>query len=136
MSIDQIKKKFIKVLDRNIDLIQLYKIQFEYSTKSSKKYDQAVDSFARSLAAYSLICFILQIKDRHNANIMVNMSTGSIIHIDYGFMLTSRMMNFETAPFKITKDFILLLGGQDADGNDFEMLMKRKEFKKFRDFMI
>ena len=51
-------------------------------------------------------------------------------------MLTSRMMNFETAPFKITKDFILLLGGQDADGNDFEKLKKRKGFKKFRDYMI
>ena len=67
---------------------------------------------------------------------MVNMRTGSIIHIDYGFMLTSRMMNFETAPFKITKDFILLLGGQDADGNDFEKLKKRKGFKKFREYMI
>lgn len=58
MSIDQIKKKFLKVLDKNIDLNQLYKIQFEYST-NTKKYDQALDNFARSLAAYSLICYIL-----------------------------------------------------------------------------
>lgn len=42
---------------------------------------------------------------------------GYLIHIDYGFMLTSSPGNitFETAPFKLTKDFIDVMGGEQSD---------------------
>ena len=33
-------------------------------------FDQAQDNFLRSLVGYSLVCYVLQIKDRHNANIL------------------------------------------------------------------
>ena len=42
----------------------------------------------RSLAAYSLVMYFLQAKDRHNGNILLHRN-GSLVHIDYGFFLTN-----------------------------------------------
>lgn len=49
---------------------------------------EAKDLFLRSLAAYSLVMYFLQVKDRHNGNILLH-KTGKIIHIDFGFLLSN-----------------------------------------------
>lgn len=38
----------------------------KFGRKNSKAYQKAQKNFMNSLAAYSLVCYILQIKDRHN----------------------------------------------------------------------
>ena len=54
---------------------------------SSERLIAAKRNFASSLAGYSLFCYILQIKDRHNGNLLIDQE-GHIIHIDFGFMLS------------------------------------------------
>ncbi|KAI5957795.1 pik1 [Candida theae] len=88
-----------------------------YGDESSRKYKQAQENFARSLASYSIICYVLQIKDRHNGNIMLD-HEGHIIHIDFGFLLGNSPgsnIGFEAAPFKLTTEYVDLLGGTESE---------------------
>ncbi|RWA10383.1 hypothetical protein EKO27_g4730 [Xylaria grammica] len=76
-----------------------------FGKPDSSPYKSAVDAFKRSLAAYSMIQYILQLKDRHNGNVLID-NEGHIIHIDFGFMLSNSpgSVGFEAAPFKLTQD--------------------------------
>lgn len=86
-----------------------------FGGSSSTSYKRAQENFAKSLASYSIICYILQIKDRHNGNIMLD-NEGHIIHIDFGFLLSNSpgSVGFEAAPFKLTTEYVDLLGGTES----------------------
>lgn len=118
MSIHSIKKSVTEISVNNgenekgkiISLLEYYEKLF--GKKTSTAFKKAQDNFSRSLAAYSIICYVLQIKDRHNGNIMVD-NEGHIIHIDFGFLLSNSpgSVGFEAAPFKLTAEYVELLGG-------------------------
>ena len=105
-SIDGIKKK---MATESKSLCLFYKKFFR------ENFEEAQINFTRSLAAYSLICYYLKIKDRHNGNILIDMY-GNIIHIDFGFILgiSPGSINFENAPFKLTKEYVEIMGGFDS----------------------
>jgi len=105
LSIDAIKKKI-----NGIDLNCFFRSFF------NENFEEAQKNFCESLAGYSLITYILNIKDRHNGNILIDIN-GNIIHIDFGFILgiSPGNLNFENAPFKMTKEYIDILDGQDSN---------------------
>jgi phosphatidylinositol 4-kinase B len=98
-----------------------------FGSPESESYKAGVDAFKRSLAAYSMISYILQLKDRHNGNVLID-SEGHIIHIDFGFMLSNSpgSVGFEAAPFKLTYEYVEVLGGLGSpDYEDFKKLCKQ-----------
>jgi len=90
--------------------------QLLHSTSAPISFETAQDNFLRSLVGYSLVCYILQIKDRHNANILLD-RYGHLMHIDFGFVLgdTPKMGKVpifsERAPFKLNSEFWDVIGG-------------------------
>ncbi|KAF7880017.1 uncharacterized protein EAF02_007654 [Botrytis sinoallii] len=98
-----------------------------FGPPDSDAYKAAEDAFKRSLAAYSIISYILQLKDRHNGNVLID-NEGHIIHIDFGFMLSNSpgSVGFEAAPFKLTQDYVDVLGGVGSPAfDDYKKLCKQ-----------
>jgi phosphatidylinositol 4-kinase len=70
---------------------------------------------------------VLQIKDRHNGNILLDLA-GHIMHIDFGFLVSNapgKGLKFENAPFKLSEELVEVLGAKDS-----------KNFKRFRTLMV
>ncbi|KAM9386260.1 phosphatidylinositol 4-kinase beta-like isoform 2-T2 [Pholidichthys leucotaenia] len=88
----------------------------EHGSFTTEAFLTAQRNFVQSCAGYSLICYLLQVKDRHNGNILLD-AEGHIIHIDFGFILSSspRNLGFETSAFKLTSEFVDVMGGLDGD---------------------
>ncbi|ESQ31491.1 hypothetical protein EUTSA_v10003553mg [Eutrema salsugineum] len=84
--------------------------------ENSPSFKLAQRNFVESMAGYSLVCYLLQVKDRHNGNLLLD-EEGHIIHIDFGFMLSNSPggVNFESAPFKLTRELLEVMDS-DADG--------------------
>lgn len=88
----------------------------KFGEKGSESYVAAQYAFASSLASYSVVCYLLQIKDRHNGNIVID-NLGHIIHIDFGFILgisPGHNMRFESAPFKLSQEMVNILDGIES----------------------
>lgn len=79
-------------------------------------FREAQRNFVESMAGYSVISYILQIKDRHNGNLMIGRS-GKLVHIDFGFLFVTSPgnLNFESAPFKLSQELVDVMGGQSSD---------------------
>jgi phosphatidylinositol 4-kinase len=83
----------------------------KYGNEDSLRFQEARSNFVKSMAAYSVISFLLQFKDRHNGNIMID-DAGHILHIDFGFCfdIAPGGVKFERAPFKLTSEMMAVMG--------------------------
>lgn len=100
LSLDKLKKQHTNLLTFFIQA---------FGETSEPSFKRAQSNFVKTMAAYSVICYLLQIKDRHNGNILLDAS-GHLVHIDFGYLL-SKTIKFEKAPFKLTTEFVEVLGG-------------------------
>ncbi|TID27681.1 phosphatidylinositol 4-kinase-like protein STT4 [Venturia nashicola] len=87
----------------------------KYGSEDSIRFQEARNAFVKSMAAYSVISYLLQFKDRHNGNIMID-DAGHILHIDFGFCfdIVPGGVKFEQAPFKLTPEMVAVMGGPNA----------------------
>ncbi|KAI5172999.1 phosphatidylinositol 4-kinase A [Nematocida sp. LUAm3] len=98
--------------ERVNNLVDYFGLKYGY--REGHKYTEAIKNFVESFAGYSLVTYILNIKDRHNGNIMIT-DDGHLIHIDFGFIfdISPGNINIES-PIKITDEIFSLLGGGDG----------------------
>lgn len=106
-SIDSLKKElFTMAGNQTVSLSEFFKCNY------GNKIQDARLNFCYSLAAYCLVCYFLQIKDRHNGNILLH-KDGRIVHIDYGFLFTTapgKGVQLESpVPFKLLSEHVAVL---------------------------
>ncbi|KAF9411291.1 hypothetical protein HW555_009856, partial [Spodoptera exigua] len=108
VSLHQIKKQSGKSLRAWLEL--------EHGPPNSEGFLRAQNNFVESAAAYALTSYLLQLKDRHNGNILLD-SAGHIIHIDFGFIfsISPKNLGFESSPFKLTQEFVDVMDGENSD---------------------
>ncbi|KAI7875421.1 hypothetical protein K492DRAFT_168123 [Lichtheimia hyalospora FSU 10163] len=98
----------------------------KYGTPDTPGFQRARTNFVQSLAAYSVLSYLLQFKDRHNGNIMID-SEGHILHIDFGFIfdIAPGGITFESSPFKLTTEMVQVMGGgaDEQAFNQFSQLV-------------
>eukprot|EP01040_Poterioochromonas_malhamensis_P016323 gene16323-18507_t len=84
---------------------------------NSPQFKRAIDNYVSSMAAYSIIAYLLAIKDRHNGNIMID-KEGHVIHIDFGFVFglaPGKQASMEKAPWKLNKEMAEVMGGWGSE---------------------
>ncbi|KAG0701518.1 hypothetical protein DFH29DRAFT_926376 [Suillus ampliporus] len=105
----------------------------KYGGEETVAFQRARLNFIQSMAAYSVACYILQIKDRHNGNIMID-GEGHIVHIDFGFLfdIGPGGVKFEPSSFKLTHEMVVLMGGRYSQGYELFQHLTVKAFLAIR----
>ncbi|CAL1535815.1 unnamed protein product [Lymnaea stagnalis] len=109
----------------------------EFGPVTSEEFLTAQKNFVQSCAGYCLVCYLLQLKDRHNGNILLD-SEGHIIHIDFGFILSNspgKNLGFENSPFKLTHEFVEVMGGLGSDMFEYFKILMLQGFVASRKHM-
>jgi phosphatidylinositol 4-kinase len=88
-----------------------------YGSEEGAAYKTAQRNFVLSLAGYAVATYILQVKDRHNGNVMLD-EDGHVIHIDFGFIFDISPggdLRFERAGFKYTAEMAEVMDGPTSE---------------------
>ncbi|XP_075254052.1 uncharacterized protein LOC142345693 [Convolutriloba macropyga] len=76
-------------------------------------------NYTRSVAVSSIVGYILGLGDRHISNILLNVATAEVVHIDLGmaFEQGKEIAVPETVPFRLTRDLVSAFGVSGVEGS-------------------
>jgi len=115
-SLDEIKKRDGYSGSLRKEFERVYQSP-DSGASESVELARAIKEYVKSLAAYSIVTYLLAIKDRHNGNIMID-SSGHLIHIDFGFVFglaPGKAFSMETAPWKLSQEMVDVMGGETTE---------------------
>eukprot|EP00817_Percolomonadidae_sp_ATCC50343_P006630 CAMPEP_0117422392 /NCGR_PEP_ID=MMETSP0758-20121206/3241_1 /TAXON_ID=63605 /ORGANISM="Percolomonas cosmopolitus, Strain AE-1 (ATCC 50343)" /LENGTH=1098 /DNA_ID=CAMNT_0005204985 /DNA_START=1208 /DNA_END=4504 /DNA_ORIENTATION=- len=102
--------------------------------ENTDAFQKAREQFIQSMAAYSIISYIINIKDRHNGNIMVDRD-GHLIHIDFGFLFNTApggKFSIEKSAFKLNAEMLRIMGEKPKQPHSESfMLFKELLFRAY-----
>ncbi|PPS01509.1 hypothetical protein GOBAR_AA19161 [Gossypium barbadense] len=75
-------------------------------------------AYTRSVAATSMVGYIVGLGDRHTMNILIDQATAEVVHIDLGVAFEQGLMlkTPERVPFRLTRDIIDGMGAAGVEG--------------------
>ena len=88
------------------------------SSSSTSNWFDKQTMFVRSMAAASVLGHVFGLGDRHPNNLLLDFSTGEVVHIDYGviFDVGKTLAVPEIVPFRLTQSIVKALGVLGVDG--------------------
>ncbi|KAL1915020.1 uncharacterized protein VTP21DRAFT_7725 [Calcarisporiella thermophila] len=93
----------------------LYRVLW-LKSKNSESWLERRTNYTRSLAVMSMVGYILGLGDRHPSNLMIERTTGNVVHIDFGdcFEVAMNREKFpERIPFRLTR---MLVNAMEVSG--------------------
>ncbi|GMT30959.1 hypothetical protein PFISCL1PPCAC_22256, partial [Pristionchus fissidentatus] len=108
---------FKKVCER---LRPVFRHYFYKAYGSPREWSERLNSYRRSLATWSIVCYVVGLGDRHASNVLFEPSTAKFVHIDLGMILEYSKRSLpvpERVPFRLTRDLVDPLIGDALDGH-------------------
>ncbi|XP_069566221.1 serine/threonine-protein kinase SMG1 isoform X2 [Brachyistius frenatus] len=88
------------------------------SCTTPSEWWRVTQSYARSTAVMSMVGYIIGLGDRHLDNVLIDMTTGEVVHIDYNvcFEKGRSLRVPEKVPFRMTHNIETALGVTGVEG--------------------